>query len=137
LLDQPLTMLAAWTDWLAQQLTSLPIQIVVAILLLPLLPAALSRRADALLVGLLLTAVSVLVYLSPQRLAPIVVIGSFAGALVFAMYALVTRRNRALIDAQLVQLRELRGEVTQLQDAEQRRLLSDLTSRRLRSESDH
>jgi hypothetical protein len=137
LLDQPLTMLAAWTDWLAQQLTSLPIQIVVAILLLPLLPAALSRRADALLVGLLLTAVSVLVYLSPQRLAPIVVIGSFAGALVFAMYALVTRRNRALIDAQLVQLLQLRGEVTQLQDAEQRRLLSDLTSRRLRSESDH
>ena len=134
LLDQPLIILAAWTDWLVQQLTGLPNQVALAILILPLLPAALSRRANTALVVVLLTTVSVLVYLSPHRLAHIVVLGSFVGALIIALSALAARRNRAQIDAQLVQLR---GEVTQLQDAEQRRLLSDLNSRRLRSGSDH
>ncbi len=112
-------------DQLGPFLTALPREYVVAAISLPIVLAAMSRRAVAFLGALLLATVSLLVLFVPTVATTAVAIGAYAGSLMLAFGGMLARRRDAAVNAKLV---SLRNDVNQLLAAETRRFLTDMKS---------
>ena len=119
--------LGRWLDWLVQHLNASASDLALALLLLPILLAFLSRQLVAILGTALLAIVAVVARLIPEQIGSIIVLSGFVGSFILALHGVLSWREHRALQIQLAQLRE---EVLRLQVAEDRRFLGNLQSRR-------
>jgi hypothetical protein len=106
-------------------LASLPIALMIAFLVLPLVLAAVSKRPLALLGALTLIVLATTAFIRPEFAAPALAISSYIGSLLIAFLALLAGRKARLIRAELD---ALRSDIDVLRQIEERRLLLELRS---------
>ena len=104
--------------------TQLPtIELTYAILFLPVLVAAFSRRVSIFCCAVLLASVAVIAVLNPAHLPFVTALGAYLGSLAIAILGIVQRRREAAIKEELL---KLRNDVNVLWRAEERRVMEDL-----------
>jgi len=104
--------------------TQLPtIELTYAILFLPVLVAAFSRRVSIFCCAVLLASVAVIAVLNPAHLPFVTALGAYLGSLAIAIFGIVQRRREAAIKEELL---KLRNDVDVLWRAEERRVMADL-----------
>ena len=104
--------------------TQLPtIELTYAILFLPVLVAAFSRRVSIFCCAVLLASVAVIAVLNPAHLPFVTALGAYLGSLAIAIFGIVQRRREAAIKEELL---KLRNDVNVLWQAEERRLMVGL-----------
>jgi hypothetical protein len=109
----------------AQFLGSVPVTLTFAVAIFPVAIAILARQFLASLMALLLSAVAVSVVLAPRLLPTVIAIAAYLGALLVSLAAVVARRRRSLMAAEIDGLKSSLGE---LMVAEQRRSMTELKS---------
>jgi hypothetical protein len=110
---------------IGQYLATVSIGPALAVLFLPILLAAISRRLIALAgTGLLAGAALMAVMVPPANVA-LVAVGSYVASFMVAIAALLARRRDRAIQEEV---RDLRMEVNRLVISEQRRVIVELTS---------
>src|SRR6516165_5978409 len=104
--------------------TQLPtIELIYAILFLPVLVAAFARRVSTFCCAVLLASVAVIAVLNPAHLPFVTALGAYLGSLGIAILGIVQRRREAAIKEELL---KLRNDVDVLWRAEERRVMADL-----------
>jgi hypothetical protein len=117
--------LQGWADQWAKILSSLSVEIAMALSLLPIALALVSKRWGVIAGCAILSFCAFLIFISPSNLAQILEATLYLGSLVIAASAIFARRKAKGIE---INLATLRAEVDDLSAAEQRRLLRDIRS---------
>ena len=118
--------LQGWLDQWVGFLSRLPAEFTLALLLIPIALAIVSKRGAVAIGCIILVLVAYLVFISPSNTAVIVATGFYIGSLVMAVSAIVAQRKSKSLRAEVA---VLQSQVSDLAAAEQRRLLRDIRSR--------
>ncbi len=118
-----------WVHSIAQDVGTL---FVAAILLVPILIAALARRPFAALMTLLLSLVSLSAFANPATTLGVLAVACAVGSFAVAAHGVSARSQASKLRQQMA---ELVARVDQLESAENRRLLSDLRRREFSGEA--
>jgi hypothetical protein len=117
--------LHGWVDQWTGILSRLSVEIAIALSLLPIVLAILSKRWGVIAGCVLLTFSAFLMFISPSSVAAILEATLYLGSIVLAATAIFARRKEKNTEINFV---TLRAEVDDLLAAEQRRLLRDIRS---------
>jgi hypothetical protein len=116
-----------WLDQSAAVLGRMPGAAAIAILLLPLVPAAISRRLPTLFGALLLVIMAALLLAGPAPGATTIAIGTFLGSVIVATSGMTARRRDEALRAEL---RTLRSELNQVLAVQSRQFIVELNKAR-------
>src|SRR5262245_32789930 len=101
------------------------VELIFAVLLLPVFLAMFSRRILILSGAILLAGIALLSVLEPAYLSTIVAVSAYIGCVVLSILGIQARRRDATIKAELMALRKI---VNEVQQAESRRIVAELRS---------
>jgi hypothetical protein len=118
--------LAQW----ATLVSKTPDDLAFAAVLVPIALAIFSRRPIAIWVSTLLAIIALCAFVAPSNGAAILATGVYLGSLILALSSIIARRKSKTLQAEVASLRKdmdrLRGGVTMLSHAEQRRFMRRL-----------
>jgi hypothetical protein len=115
----------SWFDQWAALLSSVPEEMALAALLLPVVLAIFSKRVIVVLGSFLLALLALCAFVAPTNMAVTLVTGSYFGSLMVALSGIFARRRAEAIQAEFSRLR---SDVNELLAAENRRFLLELKS---------
>jgi hypothetical protein len=119
----------SWLSQLATLVSEIPEDLAFAVLL-PIALAIFSKRPIAIWGSTLLAIIALCAFVAPSNGAAILATGIYLGSLVLALSSIVAGRKGKALQAEIASLRKdmdgLRGEVTMLSHAEQRRFMREL-----------
>jgi hypothetical protein len=119
------SVLQRWLDQWAAFLTHLPEQFALALLVIPIALAIVSRHWAMAVGCTVLVLIGYLVFISPSNTAVIIGTGVYIGSLVMALSTILARRKEKNFRAEVALLQ---SQVKDLLAAEHRRLLRDIRS---------
>jgi hypothetical protein len=118
-----ITSLPGRLDEWAAYLTRVPLEIVLAALLLPIVLAIFSKRVLVVLGCVLIVVVAFCAFAAPGSLAAILAVGIYLGALLIAMGGIAARRRTGALQARLD---SLQLDMERLMSDQERRYLAKL-----------
>jgi hypothetical protein len=120
----------SWLSQWATLVSETPEDLAFAAVLVPIALAIFSRRPIAIWGSTLLAIIALCAFVAPSNGAAILATGVYLGSLILALSSIVARRKSKTLQAEVASLRKdmdrLRGDVTMLSDAEQRRFMRQL-----------
>jgi hypothetical protein len=120
----------SWLSQLATLVSETPEDLAFAAVLLPIALAIFSKRPIAIWGSTLLAIIALCAFVASSNGAAILATGIYLGSLILALSSIVARRKGKALQAEVASLREdmdrLRGDVTMLSHAEQRRFMREL-----------
>jgi hypothetical protein len=120
----------SWLGQWATLLSEIPENVALAAVLVPIALAILSRRTIAVWGSTLLAIIALCAFVAPSNGAAILASGVYLGSVILALSSIVARQKSKTLQAEVASLREdmdrLRGDVTMLSHAEQRRFMREL-----------
>jgi hypothetical protein len=119
-----------WLSQWATLVSEIPEDVALAAVLVPIALAIFSKRAIAILGSTLLAMTALCAFVAPANGAAILATGVYLGSLILALSSIVARQKSKTLQAEVASLRKdmdrLRGDITMLSHAEQRRFMRDL-----------
>ena len=120
----------SWLDRLTTLVSETPEELAFAAVLVPIVLAIFSKRPIAIWGSTLLAIITLCVFVAPSNSAAVLATGVYLGSLILALSSIVSRRKGRALQAEVASLRKdmdrLRGDVTMLSHAEQRRFMREL-----------
>jgi hypothetical protein len=120
-----LSLLQSWLEQSALLLRTIPTEYAAAATVLPVILAAFSKRTAIFLGTALLAVVALILLLEPSFAAVTIAIGAYIGSLIAAFLGIQARRKESATEAELA---NIRSELKNLVEAEERRFLVELKS---------
>jgi hypothetical protein len=107
-----------------------PENLAFAAVLVPIVLAIFSKRPLAISGSTLLAIIALCAFVAPSNAAAMLATGVYLGSLILALSSIVARRKGKALQAEVASLREdmdrLRGDITMLSHAEERRFMREL-----------
>jgi hypothetical protein len=120
----------SWLSRWATLVSETPEELAFAAVLVPIVLAIFSKRPIAIGGSTLLAIIALCVFVAPSNGAAMLATGIYLGSLILALSSFVARRKAKALQAEVASLRKdmdrLRGDVTMLSHAEQRRFMRGL-----------
>jgi hypothetical protein len=120
----------SWLSRWAALVSETPEELAFAAVLVPILLAIFSKRPIAIWGSTLLAIIALCSFVAPSNGAAMLATGVYLGSLILALASIVARRKGKALQAEVASLRKdldrLRGDVTMLSHAEQRRFMREL-----------
>jgi K+-sensing histidine kinase KdpD len=121
-----LRVLSKYVEELSQVAQSFGVTPLAALLLIPILTAALARRFTLALVAMLLSVVSLLLFVDPTSAASDLAIASGLGSFLVALESIVALKQTNALKEEIA---DMTRRLDQLENAEHRRLLLEVKAR--------
>jgi hypothetical protein len=120
----------SWLNQWAILVSETPEDLAFAAVLVPIALAISSKRPIAIWGSTLLAIIALCGFVAPSNGAAILAMGVYLGSLILALSSIVARRKSKTLQAEVASLRKdmdrLRGDVTMLSHAEERRFIREL-----------
>jgi hypothetical protein len=120
----------SWLSRWATLVSETPVELAFAAVLVPIVLAIFSKRPIAIWGSTLLAIIALCVFVAPSNGAAGLATGVYLGSLILALSSIVAGRKGKALQAEVASLRKdmdrLRGDVTVLSHAEQRRFMREL-----------